>query len=47
MLAITVRRDLVCMVYLQGKALKDWRVSHKAARSPRDGVNVLRESVAA
>lgn len=30
------------MMYLQGKALKDWRVSHKAARTPGDGVHVLK-----
>ncbi|MFC3615624.1 hypothetical protein ACFORG_17845 [Lutimaribacter marinistellae] len=42
MLAVAVRRDLACMMYLQGKTLKDWRVSHKAARSPGDGVSVLR-----
>ncbi len=46
MLAIALRRDLACMVYLQGKSLKDWRVSHKAARTPGDGVSVLRNWLA-
>lgn len=36
MLAIALRRDLACAVYLQGTKLKDWTVSHKAARSPKD-----------
>lgn len=34
------------MVYLQGKSLKDWRISHKAARNARDGVYVLRRWLA-
>lgn len=46
LLSIAVRRDLACMVYLQGKSLKDWRVSHKAARSTTDGVVMLRRWMA-
>lgn len=33
-------------MYLKGKTLEDWRVSHKAARTPGDGVSVLRNWMA-
>lgn len=41
MLAVAVRRDQACAVCLQGRKLKDWTVSHKAARSADDALEVL------
>ena len=41
MLAIAVRRDMACAVCFEGARLKDWTVSHKAARSPQEALQVL------
>ena len=41
MLAVAVRRDQACAICLQGRRLRDWTVSHKAARSPKAALEVL------